>query len=108
MGQQIEIVGSNIVGGVLVVTTDRSVSGQDGASFESVGEAAATDSFPARLALKVFEAVDGITHVFTASNTVVMGRERDWDAPAVSSAEDVVRRFFVFYGDESELETSGA
>jgi hypothetical protein len=100
MGQQIEIVGSTVVGDVLVVDTDRSVSGQDGASYESLEEAQAADIFPARLARRIFEAVDGVTHVFSASNTVVIGRDGGWDDETVRRIEDVVTRFFVFYAAE--------
>jgi hypothetical protein len=103
MGQPIEITSTTVVGEVLVVGTDRSVSGQDGAVFTSLDEAAAVDVFPARLACRLFEAVEGITHVFAASNTVVLGRSGGWDDVAVAAAEDVVRQFFVFYRDEGEV-----
>lgn len=99
MGQQIEVLGSTRIGDVLVVDTDRSVSGQDGGLFESPEEARTADIFPARLAVRLFEAIDGITHVFSASNTVVVGREGGWDADTVARAVDVVTRFFVFYED---------
>lgn len=107
MGQPIEIVGSTVVSDVLVITTDRSVSGQDGAGFDSADAASETDTSPARLARRVFDAVDGVAHVFTGSNTVVIGRDGGWDESTVARAEDVVRRFFVFY-DETELEAAGS
>lgn len=100
MGQAIEIVSSRVVGDVLVIDTDRSVSGQDGVAFESLDETQALEVLPARLARRLFEAIDGLTHVFAASNTVVVGRQGGWDGSTAAIAEDVVRGFFVFYGDE--------
>jgi hypothetical protein len=105
MGQQIEIVTSTVAGDVLVVDTDRSITGQDGAAFESASAAAASDSFPARLAARLFDAIDDTAHVFVASNTVVVSRAGVWDAATVATAEDVISRFFVFYRDESQVPT---
>jgi hypothetical protein len=99
MGQPIEIVGSTVVGRVLVVDTDRSVSGQDGAGYSSFEEAQGSDIFPARLARRIFEAVDSVTHVFVASNTVVVERGGAWDDDTARRTEDIVTRFFVYYED---------
>jgi len=107
LGQPIEILKSTVVGDVLVIDTDRSVSGQDGFTFESVAQAEALDIFPARLARQLFAAIEGITHVFAASNTVVVGRNSVWDAATVGAAEEVVRGFFVFYGDEEAAAAAG-
>jgi hypothetical protein len=106
MGQPIQIVSSTVVGDVLVIDTDRSVSGQDGAVFGSLDETQALDIFPARLARRLFEAMDGLTHVFAASNTVVIGRQGGWDGSTAAVAQDVVKRFFVFYGDDSAIEAA--
>jgi hypothetical protein len=97
MGQPIEIVGSTVVGDVLIVDTDRSVSGQDGATYESLEEAQRSGIFPAQLARRIFEKIDGVAHVFSASNTVVIGRDGGWDDYTVRKVEDLVTRFFVFY-----------
>jgi hypothetical protein len=35
--------------------------------------------------------------VFSASNTVVIGRDGEWDDHTVQKVEDLVTRFFVFY-----------
>lgn len=105
MGQQIEIVTSTVAGDVLVVDTDRSITGQDGTTFESAADADAGDSFPARLAARLFDAIDDTAHVFVASNTVVISSTRVWDARAVAAAEDVISRFFVFYRDETPVST---
>ncbi|HUG74459.1 MAG TPA: hypothetical protein VMM81_02140 [Acidimicrobiia bacterium] len=103
MGQQIEIVTSTVAGDVLVVDTDRSITGQDGMTFASAADANAGDSFPARLAARLFEAIDDTAHVFVASNTVVVRRTGIWDAATVAAAEGVISSFFVFYRDETPV-----
>jgi hypothetical protein len=103
MGQLIEIVTSTVAGDVLVVDTDRSITGQDGTTFESAADAGARDDFPARLAARLFDTIDDTAHVFVASNTVVVSRAGIWDAATVAQAEDVISRFFVFYGDEDPV-----
>ena len=105
MGQPIEIVTSTVAGDVLVVDTDRSITGQTGTTFESAADANAGDDFPARLAARLFDAIDGTAHVFVASNTVVVSRSDVWDAATVAAAEDVIARFFVFYGDAAPVPT---
>lgn len=96
MGQPIQITRSTVVGENLVLDTDRSVSGQDGAAFTSAEEAAG-DALPARLARRLFDEVPGVNHVFAASNLVVVGRDSGWDQEAVDRATTAVARFFVFY-----------
>lgn len=102
MGQLIDIVRSTVAGDVLIVDTDRSVSGQDGVSFDSRDDAEAAGDFPGMLATRLFDAIDGVTHVFSASNVVVVGRDDGWDAATVATVEDEVRRFFVFYDESDE------
>ena len=97
MGKPIEISGSTVVGAVLLLDTDRSITGQDGVEFDSAAAADAVDSFPARLASRLFAGVIGVVRVFVASNQVVVGRSEAWDGDAVASASDIVSGFFVFY-----------
>src|SRR3990172_9218945 len=82
---------------VLLRDTDRSITGQDGVEFDSAAAADPVDSFPARLASRLFAGVIGVVHVFVASNQVVVGRPEAWDGDAVASASDIVSGFFVFY-----------
>jgi hypothetical protein len=97
MGKPIEISGATVVDETLLLDTDRSVTGQDGVGFDSAAAAAADPSFPGRLAARIFEAVDGVTHVFVASNQAAISRSGGWDDGSRSAAEDAVARFFVFY-----------
>jgi len=96
MGQPIQVT-ETVVDDVLVLDADRSVSGQDGAGFSSMSEAASDDSFPAKLALSLFESDDAINHVFSGSNGIVIRRTDGWDSTSQASAVSVVESFFVFY-----------
>ena len=97
MGKPIEISGATVVDDVLLLDTDRSITGQDGVGYDSADAAAEDDSFPGRLASKIFEAIDGVTHVFVASNQTVIGRAGGWDDATRTVASDLVSGFFVFY-----------
>jgi hypothetical protein len=96
MGQTIEINGSRRVGDVLVIDTDRSLAGQDGEAY-TPGYTAASTTFPARLAERLFESDVDIDRVHVMSNAVTISRSGGWTPEAQSLAEDVVIRFFRFY-----------
>ncbi len=95
MGKPIAVTSTRTVGEVAVFDTDRSITGQDGMAFASAPEAA--ESFPARLAARLFETVPGLAHVFVASSQVVLRRTGGWDDSARSAAESCIADFFVFY-----------
>ncbi|MDH4117029.1 MAG: hypothetical protein OEX04_01405 [Acidimicrobiia bacterium] len=97
MGQTIEINGTNVVDHVLIIDTDRSLAGQVGESFSGVEAARAQSTFPARLAVRLFEADPSVDHVFVMSNTVSVRRPQDWNDGAVILASSVVSEFFRFY-----------
>jgi len=99
MGQPIEIVGTTRLDDVVMFDTDRSITGQDGSGYGSLDEATATDDFPARLAARLFEGVDGVNHVFVASNGVVVRRQGGWDDAVTASAGGIITDFFIFYRD---------
>ncbi|OFW67381.1 MAG: hypothetical protein A2Z12_06690 [Actinobacteria bacterium RBG_16_68_21] len=99
MGKPIEVLGSTVVDDVLLLDTDRSLTGQDGVGFDSSEIAAATPTFPGRLASRMFAADTGISHVFIASNQVVVGRRGGWDTAAAGATSAAVSGFFVFYAD---------
>jgi hypothetical protein len=97
MGQTINLESSRVIGDVVMLDTDRSITGQDGVSYASVDEAASSDIFPARLAARLFEADAAIDHVFVASNQVVVRRPSGWDDAALTASVDVVQAFFRYY-----------
>ena len=98
MGQIINVTGT-ISGESAIFESDRSFSGQDGGSFESIEETTDDTTFPARLAARVFESDDAVNRVFAGSNGVVVGRAGGWTDSDVSKAGAVIEEFFVFYRD---------
>lgn len=96
MGQSITV-DSRTVDGFCVFTTDRSLTGQDGARFESVEAAATDEGFPATLAARLFDADESVDHVWVASNDVIVRRTNGWDASAVDSAARTIGDLFRFY-----------
>jgi len=98
MGQPIEVAATRF-DDVVVFDTDRSISGQDGEDFGSREDADAGATFPAQLAQRLFAGVDGVDHVFVASNQVVMRRSGQWDQPEVDAAAQVISDFFLYYPD---------
>jgi hypothetical protein len=97
MGQTIEINGTDIIDYVLVIDTDRSLAGQDGESYSGVETARLHPTFPAQLAVRLFEADSGVDHVFVMSNSVSVRRPNGWNEEAVATASNAVSEFFRFY-----------
>ncbi len=95
MGQQITVSDPTVVGDVAVFSTDRSITGQDGAS---IAPTQTGGGIPEDLAARLVDADAAITHVFVASNQVVVGRSGGWDEGSLTVATDVIAGFFVFYG----------
>lgn len=101
MGQTIEIGSVRVVGDVASFTTDRNISSQDGGQFSNAEEAATASTFPGRLAVRLFDALDGVDHVFVASNQVVVRRPGGWDDAGTTATSAVIETFYRFYADES-------
>ena len=97
MGQTIVITGTTVVGDIALFDTDRSITGQDGRGFDSAEDTAVVSSYPGELAQRLFSGVDDVSHVFVASNQVVIGRSSGWHEDALALAREIVTNFFVFY-----------
>ena len=95
MGQPIEVSEPIVAGDVLVLDTNRSISGQDGAGFARDDDP--IDSAPGVLAARIFERDDSVDHVFVASAQVVARRPGGWDSESIEAVTHVVAGFFVFY-----------
>ena len=85
--------------GFCVFTTDRSLSGQDGGSFDSAAAAEGISGIPAEVARKLFASDDQIEHVYVASNDVIVKRSSDWDDTAIGDATRAIEGLFRFYAD---------
>ncbi|MDJ0923833.1 MAG: hypothetical protein QNJ77_04655 [Acidimicrobiia bacterium] len=96
MGQSITVA-SKELDGFCVFTTDRSISGQTGASFGSAAEAESATGFPAALAERLFAADHEIDHVYVASNDVIVRRSDSWNQATVAAATGVIEDLFRHY-----------
>lgn len=96
MGQIINVTGT-VSGDSAVFEADRSLSGQDGGSYESIEETTDDPTFPARLAASVFESDTAVNRVFAGSNGVVIRRTGGWTDSDVTQVGAVIEEFFVFY-----------
>ena len=99
MGQTIEVEAAQ-VGDVVIFTTDRSVTGQDGVSYESAASADEDVRFPGLLASRLYAADESLTTVFVASNQVVVGRDGGWDDASIGALSKLISDFFLFYPGE--------
>ena len=97
MGQPIEIWDADVVGDILLVSTDRSFTGQDGERYTPGDGTEEGAIFPARLAARLFESDPSIDHVYVMSNVLSIRRSGGWDDDAVRVAREVVAAFFLFY-----------
>lgn len=98
MGQAIEVK-SVVLGDVAVFDTDRSVTGQDGHSFDSIAAARTEETAAARLSAALFAAETAIDHVFVLSNQVTARRVGGWTEKTAAEAAEVIRDFFIFYDE---------
>jgi hypothetical protein len=96
MGQAIQVEAKPI-GRTVVFETDRSITGQDGTSYDSAEAAASDDRFPGQLAQRLFAVDDELDTVWVASNTVVIERSAGWDDETSQSMAGVIADFFRFY-----------
>jgi hypothetical protein len=84
---------------VCTFTTDRSITGQDGARFESLAAAEASGGFAGTLAARLFTADEEIDHVYVASNDVVVRRRGLWNSQDVAVAAATIENLFLHYAD---------
>jgi hypothetical protein len=97
VGQTIEILSTKAIDRMLIVDTDRSITGQDGEAFNGIEAARRGVTFAAKLAVRIFEADDSVDHVYSMSNTVAVRRLSGWDTDSMERAAGIVADFFRFY-----------
>lgn len=97
MGQPIEVAAPTVLDTVAVFDTDRTLGGQDGEAFTPGFEGGET--FPAELALRVFESDPSVDHIFVLSNTVSIRRSQGWDDASLADMTRLIADFFVFYDE---------
>ena len=95
MGQPIKVESTRL-DDVVIFTTDRSLSGQDGVALLTSEEAQEGATWPARLASRLWDQDPDITGVFVLSNTISV-RRSGWTEAEIERAAGVIRDLFVFY-----------
>ena len=100
MGQQIEILSTEMVGDVVVIDTNRTLGGQDGESYDDSDAAGSQKTFPARLSVRLMELDPHINRVFTLSNTLTLRRAGGWTEGQVERVSESIAEFFLFYAGQ--------
>jgi ferredoxin--NADP+ reductase len=95
MGQLIAVE-PRVVEDLLLLSCDRSLTGQDGVAFESADQAAAGTTPPGVLTRRLFAGDTAIDHVYVHSSEVVVRRRGGWDQDSINTASHILSNLFVF------------
>jgi hypothetical protein len=90
------------MGDVLLISTDRSFTGQDG---QSITPDSPGDAVPGILATEILALDLGIDHLYVQQNTISLRRPGGWDPEAVERALDVTSSFLRHYPDDEAAAT---
>lgn len=96
MGQLIEVE-HLVLGDVALFDTDRSFSGQEGETYSDGATAAASSTYPGRVAAALFAAVPSLLSVYVFSNTVSVTRTGGWSTDHLGTAGEVIRNSLIHY-----------
>jgi hypothetical protein len=94
MGQTVVVNQAVEMGDNLLIDTDRSFTGQDGAALtrEDPG-----DAVPGKLARRLFETDPVIDHIYVLQNIVTVRRPGGWDETSRQAVLSVVESFLLYY-----------
>lgn len=96
MGQLIEV-DHLLLGETAVFDTDRTFSGQEGESYPDAGAAAASGTYPGRVAAALFEKVPSLRSVYVFSNVVSVRKAGGWTGEQADEAAGIIRNALVHY-----------
>lgn len=94
MGQTVVINNAVEMGDLLLIATDRSFTGQDGAAITRNDPG---DAVPGKLAQRLFELDPGIDYLYVLQNAVTVRRPGGWEEDSKTAALEVVESFLLFY-----------
>jgi hypothetical protein len=94
MGQTVEIRSVAEMGDLLLIDTDRSLTGQDG---HAITPDHPGDGAPGRLAARLFGLEVGIDHVYVLQNSISVRKPGGWDEATTSLVRDATEGFLRFY-----------
>ena len=101
MGQLIEVE-SLVLDDVAIFDTDRSLSGQDGETFNSTSDATDSGTFSGVVAEALFAHDSAYTSIYVYSNAISVKRSGGWTDETASSAADVIRNSLVHYDENRD------
>ncbi len=96
MGQSVEVRSTVEMGDVLLIDTDRSLTGQDG---RIMSPDRPGDGVAGQLAAALFDLGLGIDHLHVLQNAVSVKRAGGWDDEAVARVAKTTAEFLRFYDD---------
>lgn len=96
MGQNVSIRHSVALGNILLVDTDRSLTGQDG---QTITRADPGSGMPARLGERLLALDPAIDHIHVLQNTVTVRRDGSWDDEVTAPILTTMEEFLRFYLD---------
>ena len=99
MGQIIEVKTTKL-NKTVIFDLNRSVSGQEGMTFNNISDASLISDVSSKLALNLFQEIDHIETIFIQSNIVTVNFYRNIGNDA-SHIENTLKNFFIFYKDGS-------
>ncbi|HEY7468733.1 MAG TPA: ferredoxin--NADP reductase [Acidimicrobiia bacterium] len=94
MGQRITV-DTAPMGPVALFTLDRSLTGQDGVTYQAGSDDG--EGPPRVLADRLFAGDGEIDHVHLQSNSVTVHRRESWDRRALDRAADIIANLFIHY-----------
>ena len=101
MGQLIEV-DHLVLGNVALFDTDRSLSGQEGESYADAETAAASGTFPGRVAAALLTEIPSIVSVYVFSNTISARRSGGWSDATAGTAARIIRNSLVHYASNRQ------
>ena len=101
MGQSIEVE-HLLMGDVAVFDTDRSFSGQEGETYTSAADAAASSTYPGQVASELFAVIPSISSVYVFSNTISVKNSEGWNDQQLTSAAGAIRNSLIHYADNRQ------
>lgn len=101
MGQLIEV-DHLVLGNVALFDTDRSLSGQDGESYADPETAAASGTFPGRVAAALLTEIPSIESVYVFSNTISAKQSGGWSDESADTAARIIRNSLVHYASNRQ------
>ncbi len=102
MGQIIKVDLKHL-GKEVILNLNRSISSQEGISYQNIAEASLDNTFCGALALSLFQEYEDIKSIYIQSNVVTISFTRNLGTDS-EYIKDLVSNFFIYYKKSGEEE----